>query len=166
LLVKNSGLMRDKPQTGFTVIELLVVIIIVTILSAITLPAMLSQSMKARQSEAKVFVSAVNRAQQAYRTENVVFAESMAQLNLLGEQQSKYYAYNFATSTQQGSVMAIPLVDQGAKSYAGSTVVSSHEAAIPTIICETTAGNLPVEPIWNSTNETLDCHSSMKAVTN
>jgi type IV pilus assembly protein PilA len=75
---------RNKKQDeGFTLIELLVVIIIIGILSAIALPSFLNQANKAKQSEAQTYVGSMNRAQQAYYSENNEFADN-ANFNKLG----------------------------------------------------------------------------------
>ncbi len=67
---------------GFTLIELLVVVIIIAILSAIALPSMLNQAIKARESQAKTNIGAVNRAQQAYRLAHPTFTDNIANLQI------------------------------------------------------------------------------------
>ena len=73
---------KKKSNAGFTLIELLVVIIIVGVLSAIALPTFLDQASKARESEAKTNLGALNRGQQAYRLENGEFASNISDLDV------------------------------------------------------------------------------------
>ena len=69
-------LANKKGNKGFTLIELLVVVIIIGVLAAIALPNLLGQVGKARESEAKSQLGAINRAQQAFFTERGSFATS------------------------------------------------------------------------------------------
>ncbi len=94
-----------RDNQGFTLLELLVVIIIIGVLAAIAVPSLLTQAGKARETEAKESVGTFNNAQQAYQFEHLSFAnasgagatttvENLLGISLMGT----YYAYTFGTS--------------------------------------------------------------------
>ncbi len=63
-------LLSRKEEEGFTLVELIVVVMIIGILSSIAIPSFMSAGDKAKQKEASVALSAYVRAAQAYYTEN------------------------------------------------------------------------------------------------
>ncbi len=73
LLRFSHNFTRKQKNQGFTLLELLVVVILMGVLAALALPNLLSQVAKGRQSEAKNNLGAINRAQQAYRLETSTF---------------------------------------------------------------------------------------------
>ncbi|MGJ3250284.1 MAG: type IV pilin protein [Elainellaceae cyanobacterium] len=77
---------------GFTIIELMVVVFVLAILSAIALPSVLAQLNKAKESEARAFVSTINRAQQFHYVEHNRFG-SLTDLELGFKTDSRYYLY-------------------------------------------------------------------------
>jgi type IV pilus assembly protein PilA len=63
----NASHKKNLLQKGFTLVELMIVIVIVGILSAVALPNFLNQTKKARLTEAKTIISAgLKNAQQEY----------------------------------------------------------------------------------------------------
>jgi type IV pilus assembly protein PilA len=85
---------KRNQEEGFTLIELLVVIIIIGILAAIALPSLLGQVNKAKQSEAKNNIGALNRAQQAYYLEYQEFTTDPGQLGVGIKSETVNYRYS------------------------------------------------------------------------
>ena len=61
---------KFKNENGFTLVELIVVIVIIGILSSIAIPSFKNTSIKAKQSEAAVLINAYIKATQLYFMEN------------------------------------------------------------------------------------------------
>lgn len=148
MLTKNVifKLLKGSGSKGFTLIELLTVIIIIGILSAIALPSMLGQANKARQTEAKVNLASLNRAQQAFYLENSSFIANVAEIGKLGigiVPETQNYSITFAPPSEgAGVVMLANAKGDAFKSYAAGIGLGyqsgASDAATLTALCEST----------------------------
>ncbi|WP_242104483.1 MULTISPECIES: type IV pilin protein [unclassified Lysobacter] len=68
--------MNSRRARGFTLIELMVVVMVVAILAAIAIPSYLEQSRKGRRSEAMSAVGELQLRQERWRAENPSYADS------------------------------------------------------------------------------------------
>ncbi|MFC1714036.1 type IV pilin protein [Candidatus Poribacteria bacterium] len=62
-----------KTESGFSLVELMVVVAIIAILSAIAIPAFMRFAMKSKTAEATGSLSAIRTSQESYRAENDVY---------------------------------------------------------------------------------------------
>jgi len=143
LYLHNSNLQSNQNQDlqlqqGFTIIELLVVIIIIGILSSLGLPIILNQVSKARETEAKTLLGSINHAQQAHRFENGRFADN---LNLLDVSfTAEYYSYSVdqvdGSTAVTHQAVAEATFDQDVRNYASGIYYFANETRLSTIICQ------------------------------
>ena len=131
-------LKQHKKDRGLTLIELLVVVIIIGILGTLAIPNVLNQVGKARESEARVQLGALNRAQQAYFTEKGTFVDA-DQISLLNVPITNATYYTFSTvdeAVQQAT--GNDNANNGTRDYLGAVQFSSDTGSYRGIICRST----------------------------
>lgn len=150
--------MRQRQRlnpAGFTLVELLVVVVIIGVLAAIALPAFLAQSAKAKQSEAKVTLNAWIKGQQLYRYEFGHFG-SFSNLALGMPPDTKTYNYVGGGGVEmigKDEVTLTPLTkDSVLKQYAAGVERDVLQVTLPSglsdfqitdapVLCESIAPN-------------------------
>jgi type IV pilus assembly protein PilA len=130
---------------------LMFAIIPIGILAAIALPSFLNQANKAKQSEAKQYVGAIVRAEQAYFLENEKFTTNLAELARPVPADTVNYSYTLKSlpGKQQSLVMVQATAQKPAlKSYIGAArmVERSGEKTTEAIVCMTATASRLVPP--------------------
>ena len=95
--LKNLSLSELKEENGFTLVELIVVVMMIGILSSIAIPQFMSSADKAKQKEATGVVAALVKSATAYNTEYGSLPINAGQL----EEYAKF---------QECSILTVPLV--------------------------------------------------------
>jgi type IV pilus assembly protein PilA len=69
-----------KRQTGFTLLEMLIVITIILIIAAITIPSLVESKIRANEASAVASIHAINVAEESYQAVYGGYPESLAKL--------------------------------------------------------------------------------------
>jgi len=130
---------RSARSRGFTVVELLVVVVIVGVLAAIALPAYKNQMQKTRRSDAKSALIGAAGQMERYMTEHGTYSTAtLTLISVPATTQNGYYTLSLANLTASSyTLRAAPAgnqvgdpcgtmtyTDQGVKGVTGSLSVS------------------------------------------
>ncbi|WP_052537493.1 type IV pilin-like G/H family protein [Gloeocapsa sp. PCC 73106] len=134
-------LLGKQSTLGFTLLELMIVMIFLSIFAAIALPNLVKQAGKAREVEFKHAIGTVNRAQQAYHWEKGFFvqgtddADSIRLLNL-GFDNSYIDSYNIVANSSEATIAPTnPNYQQDqTRAYSGGAYYDTGSYSV--IICQ------------------------------
>jgi prepilin-type N-terminal cleavage/methylation domain-containing protein len=77
---------QNTPSAGFTLVELMIVVVIVGILAALAIPKFQTTAYRAKEKEADSILKQIYTLQQAYRAEFGAFASTASDLEHIGFQ--------------------------------------------------------------------------------
>lgn len=119
LYFKNDEFFRSCD--GFTLVELMVVVAMIGVLSAIAIPNYQHFTARARQAEAKIALSAIYAAQQAFFGENGSYTYCLRQAGYVPEGAVRYYLVGASVYHQTLNVCG-PQGNNDCRKYSFSTV--------------------------------------------
>ena len=92
--------LNNNNEEGFTLVELIVVVVIIGILSAIAIPSFQNASKKARQKGAAAQITTYIKATQAYYSEYGLTVNNAGDLaNYMNVVQCRYHIINYCKNT-------------------------------------------------------------------
>jgi type IV pilus assembly protein PilA len=125
-----------QPASGFTLIELLVVILILSILSGLVIPLTLRWTNSARESEAKLYIGSINRAQQALYTEKSEFAQDLNALDAGIAPETDNYEYKIVFDDSRTTIVYAEPKKPTLRTFAGVVWVDIEHDAVKAKTCE------------------------------
>ena len=95
---------RHSPEEGFTLVELMVVVAIIGVLSAIAVPNFKKYQAKAKTSEAKIHLAAAYTALQSFYSDYDTYHNCLSYMgyNPSNEADQRYYAVGFYVAAAAG----------------------------------------------------------------
>ena len=84
---------------GFTLIELMIVVVVVSILASIAVPSFLNSVRKSRRADAVTAVSQIQQGQERWRANNPAYTATLSDLNVTTPTSNGYYTLATATLT-------------------------------------------------------------------
>ena len=110
--------MNSRRVRGFTLIELMIVVIVIAILAAIAIPSYLEQSRKGRRADAMRAVGEYQLAMERWRAENPTYADCPSGVTCSGTRPAlppttEYYSFNNSLAAATAATYSIQAVPRG-----------------------------------------------------
>jgi type IV pilus assembly protein PilE len=100
--MKQAGRFGRSPSKGFTLVELIITLIVVSVLLAVALPTFLDSIRKGRRSEAFTALSAIQQAQERWRSNRPTYG-TLVELGIAASSRpSGYYALSVSGASATG----------------------------------------------------------------
>jgi len=157
--------MKKRLESGFTLIELMIVVAIIGILAAIAIPNFIKFQARSKQSEAKANLKAIFTAQKAFFQEKDRFSSLTGEVGFAPERNNRYAYFLAATGQLEDRTSS---VITRATTYTGIAVDtfkygSASAQTYAATACGTAAGvTAPPNPVFVATAQgNIDADATM-----
>ena len=89
----------QQNMKGFTLIEVMIVVVIIGILAAVALPAYQEYAARARRADGKTALTDVQLAQEKWRANNIRYPTTLADLNMTATSEAGHYSITLSNVT-------------------------------------------------------------------
>jgi hypothetical protein len=135
---------------------------------AILAPSFLNNADSARESEAKTYVGAINRGQQAFFLERNEFSSDIGELGLSITSETQNYIYTISQIDRTYAVVTATAKQRGIRSYTGAVFLTQfpNEEFATTIaeVCETNRPSTTPPQMPQLIGDTIECPSGSLAI--
>jgi len=111
----SNAFVGGKPQSGFTLIEMMIAVIVIGILAAIAVPAYQDYVRKARRADALDSLMYIQNLQEKWRANNSTYSDSLSDIGFTGTTSVDGY-YGLALSGASATGFTATATAQGAQS--------------------------------------------------
>ena len=125
-----------RALAGFTLIEIMIVVVVLALLAAVALPSFLDSLRKSRRAEAFAALSAVQQAQERWRSNNAAYSS-----NLTAAPTASTPGLGLPATTT-GGLYTVALSDTSATGYTVSAVAVTGKSQAADTACRTLAVRL------------------------
>lgn len=94
-----------KTSKGFTLIELMIVVVIIALLAGIGIPSYLKSVVKTRRSDAKVALTELAQLQESFFADNQQYANTLDKLGKTGLSPEEYYEIKISQSSARNFLL-------------------------------------------------------------
>lgn len=116
-----------RPQNGFTLVELMIVVVIIAILAAIAIPNYQDYVRKAHRAAAAQFVADIANLQAQYLLDNRIYANDLTDLGITAEPDNvdDFFDISITMSTAVAPY-TFTVTASGIGMHAGETITVNH----------------------------------------